>query len=81
VRLFMILIDKYMNTQNNIEWSRQNPHLLYEISLSDIKVGVLYIPGVRKITGPVIYVEMIISESYKGQILHRSQKNYSIQYC
>jgi hypothetical protein len=59
----MNLMDKYMNTKNNLQWSRQNPHLLHEISLHDMKVGVLYIPHVRKITGCVLYAEMITSES------------------
>lgn len=59
----MNLMGKYTNTKNNLQWSRQNPHLLHEISLHDMKVGVLYIPHVRKITGSVLYAEMITSES------------------
>jgi len=59
----MNLMDKYMNTKNNLQWSRQNPYLLHEISLHDVKVHVLYIPHVRKITGSVLYAEIIISES------------------
>jgi len=52
-----------MNTKNNLQWSRQNLHLLHEISLHDMKVGVLHIPHVMKITGSVLFAEMIISES------------------
>jgi hypothetical protein len=59
----MNLMDKYINTKNNLQWSRQNPYLLHKISLHDVKVHVLYIPHVRKITGSVLYAEIIISES------------------
>lgn len=59
----MNLMDKYMKTKNNLQWSRQNPHLLHEISLHNMKDGVLYIPHVRKITESVLYAEMIISDS------------------
>jgi hypothetical protein len=59
----MNLMDKYMNTKNNLQRSRQNPCILHEISLHDVKVHVLYIPHVRKITGSVLYAEIIISES------------------
>jgi hypothetical protein len=59
----MNLMDKYKNTKNNLQWSRQNPHFLHEISLQDMKVCVLYIPQVRRITRSELYAEMIISES------------------
>lgn len=52
-----------MNTKNNLQWSRQNPHLLHEISFHDMTVGILYILHVRKITVSVLYAEMITSES------------------
>lgn len=59
----MNLMDKYLKTKNNLQWSRQNPHLLYEISFHNMKVGFLYIPHVRNMTESVLYAEIIISES------------------
>jgi hypothetical protein len=42
----------YINTQNNLYWSSQNPHLTHEVRLRPVKVGVWCIVSARRIIGP-----------------------------
>jgi hypothetical protein len=47
---------------------QQNLSLLHLMSFHDIKVDALHVPGVMSVTGPMLYTDMIISNSYVADI-------------
>jgi hypothetical protein len=49
----------YITTQNNSYWSSQNPHLIHEVLLHPVKVGVWCAVSARRIAGPVVFKKTI----------------------
>jgi hypothetical protein len=51
--LFWFYLNGHINTYNNRQWRIENPHLVQEIPLHDVKVGLWDILSVRRIWGLV----------------------------
>jgi hypothetical protein len=62
-------LQRYINTQNNRYWSSQNPHLIHEILLHTVKVGVWCAVIARSIVEPVFFSKTINCERYVQVIL------------
>jgi hypothetical protein len=49
----------YINTQHNRYWSSQNPHLIQEVPVHPVKVGVWCTVSARRFTGPVLLMQQL----------------------
>jgi hypothetical protein len=62
-------LSSYVNSQNIIIWSDENPHAVDQILLHDIKIGVWCAVSARRIISPVFYHEIVDSDQYIRNIL------------
>jgi hypothetical protein len=59
----------HVSAQSNQYWSPVNSHLIHEVPLHDIKVGVWYTMNAKQIIGPIFYTEIINSDRHVRLIL------------
>lgn len=59
----------YVNSHNNRYWSTENPHVVHEVPLHNLKVGVWSEISAWRITGPVFFHKTLASEHYVRLIL------------
>jgi hypothetical protein len=59
----------HVSSKNNLYWRPVNPHLIHEVPLHDVKVGVWCAVNAKRIIGPILYAETINSDRYVRLIL------------
>jgi hypothetical protein len=65
----VVILQGYINTENNRYWNSQNPHLSHEDPLHPVKVGVWGAVSARRIVEPVFFNKTINCERYVQVIL------------
>jgi hypothetical protein len=83
-RIFNFLTQNFhVNGQNNEHCNKQNPHAVHEVPLHDLKVCVMCVISVRRISGPSFFHNKINSERYVKLIVtllrstdRRKKKSY-----
>ena len=54
----------YMNSQNTRYWSSENPHVIHETPLHDLKIGVWCAVSGTKIVGAIIFASTVNTDVY-----------------
>ncbi|PSN33709.1 hypothetical protein C0J52_26546 [Blattella germanica] len=62
-------LNGYVNSQNSCYWDTENPHLVHEGPLHDLKVSVWCEISALRIIGPIFFYETLNSERYVNNIL------------
>jgi hypothetical protein len=58
-----------VNAQNSRIWDTENPHVLHQRPLHDIKVGVWCAVSAQRVTGPIFFGGTVNSNGYVSDIL------------
>jgi hypothetical protein len=62
-------VSGYVNAQNSSIWDTENPHVLHQRPLHDIKVGVWRAVTARRVIGPIFFEDTVNSDRYVSDIL------------
>ena len=76
----------YVNSQNTHYWSSENPHVIHETSLHDLKIGVWCAVSGTKIVGPIVFestmntdVYLHILEQFNDQLTPQNKMQFFFQ--
>jgi hypothetical protein len=58
-----------VNAQNSRIWDTENPHVLHQRQLHNIKVGVWCAVRARRVIGPILFGDTVNSDRYVSDIL------------
>jgi hypothetical protein len=62
-------VSGYVNAQNSHIWDTENPHVLHQRPLHDIKVDVWCAVSARRVIGPIFFEDTVNSDRYVSDIL------------
>jgi hypothetical protein len=65
-----INLSLYVNSQNNMYWSSENPHALIKLPLYDQEAGIWCVISAKRIIGQIFYEGTLDAQPYINEILN-----------